>query len=88
MGLMGLAGKNMQEENRSLLQRSKAFGELEKNKFINAPDLRFQISKHGISRLETIKKERAIQDKKQKALVNLLVGLLLILTVLMAWFIV
>ena len=88
MGLMGLAGKHMQEENRSLLQRTKAFGELEKNKFINAPDLRFQISKHDFNSLETIKKERALRDKRQKAQVNLLVGLVLILAVLIAWFVI
>ena len=88
MGLMGLAGKNMQEENRSLLQRSKAFGELEKNKFINAPDLRFQISKHDFNSLETINNDRALRDKWQNAQVNLLVGLVLTLAVLLAWFVI
>lgn len=86
MDLMGLAGKNMQEENRSLLQRSKAFGELDKNKFINAPDLKFQISKQGFSSLETIKKEKAFRDKSQRIQISLLVCLILLLAVLLAWF--
>lgn len=44
MGLFGLVAKNMQEENRSLLEKSNAFGDLKNNRFINAPDLKFQIS--------------------------------------------
>lgn len=88
MGLMGLAGKNMQEENRSLLQRSKAFGELEKNRFINAPDLNWQISKGDFIKLQAVKKEKVIRHKRLKLLINLVVFSLMILTVLIAWFIV
>ena len=84
---MGLTGKHMQEENRSLLQRSKAFSKLEKNSFVKSPDFHFQGTKVYFNQLEKIKSEKVDQTRKTRRLVILFVILLLITIVTVTWLI-
>ena len=84
---MGLAAKNMQEENRSLLQKSEAFGDLAKNKFINAPDLNYQSSKSDFQELRNIKIQKFTESKRQSLIIKVCIIVLMPALLLALWYI-
>ena len=88
MGLMGLAGKNMQEENRSLLKNIRAFDGPGKNQFINAPELKYQSTRTDYRVLQNIKAQRLKQAKKQSMLIKIGVLVFLPILMLLLWYLV
>ncbi len=85
MGLLGLAAKNMQEENRSLLKKNSPFDELANNKFINAPNLNYKVTKADYQVLQCMKKQKIRKANKHSVFIRISVLVLLVVIFMASW---